>query len=69
METKNFTFRQKTNLSIGHWIVNLYFDQLKEPFVNALVLAKWTPGLETAIECDSSRYAVGGTLMQKVDEL
>ena len=37
--------------------------------INAHVLAKWTPGLETAIECDSSGYAVGGTLMQKVDGL
>lgn len=45
----------------------LAFDRLKEALVNAPVLAKWTPGLETAIECDSSGYAVGGTLMQKVD--
>ena len=47
----------------------LAFDRLKEALVNAPVLAKWTPGLETAIECDSSGYAVGGTLMQKVDGL
>ena len=33
------------------------------------LLAKWTPGLETAIECNSFGYAVGGTLMQKMKGL
>ena len=37
--------------------------------MKAPLLAKWTPGLEAAIECDSSGYAVGGTLMQKMKGL
>ena len=45
------------------------FEQLKNSLIKAPPLAKWTPGLETAIECDSSRYAVGSTLMQKMKGL
>ena len=33
------------------------------------LFAKWTPGLEMTIEYDSSEYAVGGTLMQKMKGL
>lgn len=54
-----------------HWTSKCQhaFDRLKEALIHAPVLVKWTPGLETTIECDSSGYAVGGTLMQKVDGL
>ena len=45
------------------------FEQLKNTLIKAPLLAKWTPCLETAIECDSSGYAVGGTLMQKMKGL
>ena len=45
------------------------FEQLKDSLIKAPLLAKWTPSLETAIECDSSGYAVGGTLMQKMKGL
>ena len=45
------------------------FEQLKDALIKAPLLAKWTPGLETAIECDFSRYAVDGTLMQKMKGL
>ena len=45
------------------------FEQLKDSLIKAPLLAKWTLGLETAIECDSSGYAVGGTLMQKMKGL
>ena len=45
------------------------FEQLKDTLIKMPLLAKWTPGLETAIECDSSGYAVGGTLMQKMKRL
>ena len=54
-----------------HWTLECQhaFEQLKDSLIKAPLLAKWTPGLETAIECDSSGYAVGGTLMQKMKEL
>ena len=54
-----------------HWTLECQhaFEQLKDTLIKASVLAKWTPDLETAIECDSSRYAVGGTLMQKIKGL
>ena len=42
---------------------------MKDTLIKAPLLAKWTPGLETTIECDSSGYAVGGTLMQKMKGL
>ena len=45
------------------------FEQLKDTLIKAPLLAKWTPGLETAIECDSSGYVVSGTLMQKMKGL
>ena len=45
------------------------FEQLKDTWIKAPLLAKWTLGLETAIECDSSGYTVGGTLMQKMKGL
>ena len=45
------------------------FEQLKDSLIKALLLAKWTPGLETTIECDSFGYVVGGTLMQKMKGL
>ena len=45
------------------------FEQLKDTLIKASLLAKWTPGLETTIECDSSEYVVGGTLMQKMKGL
>ena len=54
-----------------HWTLECQhaFEQLKDTLIKAPLLAKWTPGLETAIECDSSGYAVGGTLMQKMKGL
>ena len=54
-----------------HWTLECQhaFEQLKDSLMKAPLLAKWTPGLETAIECDSSGYAVGGTLMQKMKGL
>ena len=54
-----------------HWTLECQhaFEQLKDTLIKAPLLAKWTPGLETAIECDFSRYAVGGTLMQKMKGL
>ena len=54
-----------------HWTLECQhaFEQLKDALIKVPLLAKWTPGLETAIECDSSRYAVGGTLMQKMKGL
>ena len=54
-----------------HWILECQhaFEQLKDKLIKAPLLAKWTPGLETAIESDSSGYAVGGTLMQKMNGL
>ena len=54
-----------------HWTLECQhaFEQLKDSLIKAPLLAKWTPGLETAIECDSSGYAVGGTLMQKMKGL
>ena len=45
------------------------FEQLKNTLIKAPLLAKWTLGLEMAIECDSSGYALGGTLMQKMKGL
>ena len=45
------------------------FEQLKDSLIKASLLAKQTPDLETAIECDSSRYPVGGILMQKMKGL
>ena len=45
------------------------FEQLKNSLIKAPLPVKWTPGLETAIECDSSGYAVGSTLMQKMKGL
>ena len=54
-----------------HWTLECQhaFEQLKDTLIKAPLLAKWTPGLEMAIECDSSGYAVGGTLMQKMKGL
>ena len=54
-----------------HWTLECQyaFEQLKDSLIKAPLLAKWTPGLESAIECDSSGYAVGDTLMQKMKEL
>ena len=54
-----------------HWTLECQhaFEQLKDTLIKASLLAMWTPGLETAIECDSSRYAVGSTLMQKMKGL
>ena len=54
-----------------HWTLECQhaFEQLKDTLIKAPVLAKWTPDLEMAIECDSSGYAVGGTLMQKIKGL
>ena len=54
-----------------HWTLECQhaFEQLKDSLIKAPLHAKWTPGLETAIECDSSGYAVGGTLMQKMKGL
>ena len=54
-----------------HWTLKCQhtFEQLKDILIKAPLLAKWTPGLEMAIECDSSGYAVGGTLMQKMKGL
>ena len=50
-----------------HWTLECQyaFEQLKDSLIKVPLLAKWTLGLETEIECDSSGYAVGGTLMQK----
>ena len=42
---------------------------MKDSLIKAPLLTKWTPGLKTAIECDSSGYAIGGTLMQKMKRL
>ena len=54
-----------------HWTLECQhaFEQLKDTLIKVSLLAKWTPGLETAIECDSSGYVVGGTLMQKMKGL
>ena len=54
-----------------HWILECQhaFEQLKDSLIKAPLFAKWTPGLETAFEYDSSGYAVGGTLMQKIKGL
>ena len=54
-----------------HWTLECQhaFEQLKDALIKAPLLAKWTPGLETAIECDSFGYVVGGTLMQKMKGL
>ena len=54
-----------------HWTLECQhaFEQLKDTLMKSPLLAKWTPGLEMAIECDSSGYAVGGTLMQKMKGL
>ena len=54
-----------------HWTLECQqaFEQLKNALMKAPLLAKWTPDLETAIECDSSGYAVGSTLMQKMKRL
>ena len=54
-----------------HWTLECQyaFEQLKDSLIKAPLLAKWTPGLEMAIECDSFGYAVGGTLMQKMKGL
>ena len=54
-----------------HWTLECQhtFEQLKDALIKAPLLAKWTPGLETTIECDFSGYAVGGTLMQKMKGL
>ena len=54
-----------------HWILECQhaFEQLKDSLIKTPLLAKWTLGLETAIECDSSGYVVGGTLMQKMKGL
>ena len=54
-----------------HWTLECQhaFEQLKDSLIKAPLLAKWTPNLEMAIECDSSGYAVGGTLMQKMKGL
>ena len=54
-----------------HWTLECQhaFEQLKDTLIKAPLLTKWTLGLETAIECDSSGYAVGGTLMQKMKGL
>ena len=54
-----------------HWTLECQhaFEQLKDKLIKTPLFVKWTPGLETAIECDSSRYAVGGTLMQKMKGL
>ena len=54
-----------------HWTLECQhaFEQLKDALMKAPLLAKWTPGLETAIECDSFGYAVGGILMQKMKGL
>ena len=54
-----------------HWTLECQhaFEQLKDSLINGPLLAKWTLGLKTAIECDSSRYMVGGTLMQKMKGL
>ena len=45
------------------------FEQLKDTLIKAPLLAKWTLGLEIAIECNSFGYAVGSTLMQKMKGL
>ena len=54
-----------------HWTLECQhaFEQLKDTLIKAPLLAKWTLGLETAIECDSSGYVVGSTLMQKMKGL
>ena len=54
-----------------HWTLECQhaFEQLKDSLIKVPLLAKWTPGLETAIECDSSRYAVGDILMQNMKRL
>ena len=54
-----------------HWTLECQhiFEQLKDALIKAPLLAKWTPGLETAIECDSFGYVVSGTLMQKMKGL
>ena len=54
-----------------HWTLECQhaFEQLKDKLIKVPLLAKWTPSLETAIECDSSGYAVGGTLKQKMKGL
>ena len=54
-----------------HWTLECQhaFEQLKDTLIKAPLFAKWTPALETAIECDSSGYAAGGTLMQKMKGL
>ena len=54
-----------------HWTLECQhaFEQLKDTLIKTPLLAKWTLGLETAIECDSSGYVVGRTLMQKMKGL
>ena len=54
-----------------HWTLEYQhaFEQLKDSLIKAPLFAKWTPSLETTIECDSSGYAVGDTLMQKMKGL
>ena len=54
-----------------HWTLECQhaFEQLKDTLIKAPLLTKWIPGLETTIECDSSGYAVGSILMQKMKGL
>ena len=63
--------RLKRNDQPFHWTLECQhaFEQLKYSLIKVPLLAKWTPGLETTIECDSSGYVVGGTLMQKMKRL
>ena len=54
-----------------HWTLECQhvFEQLKDLLIKVPLLAKWTPDLETTIECDSSGYVVGSTLMLKMKGL
>jgi hypothetical protein len=40
------------------------FQQLKELFILAPILAHWDPDRDTVLKCDCSGYALGGTLSQ-----
>jgi hypothetical protein len=40
------------------------FQELKELFITAPILAHWDPDKDTVLECDCSGYALGGVLSQ-----
>jgi RNase H-like domain found in reverse transcriptase len=40
------------------------FNNLKQRFITALILAHFNPNLEYVVKTDSSNYALGGVLSQ-----